>query len=232
MRGWNWRTGRSRFARMKRAAPLFALALTALTLAACAEGPRYEGPRLRPSANPSAVIAAEIGFAQLAQEKGQWTAFRATAAPDAMMFVPQATSAQSFLKSRADPPVAVKWQPYQIWSSCDGSYAVTRGAWQRPTGTGYFITVWQRQKDGNYKWVLDQGDALASPLDAPEMIAAKVGECGGKPTTANPALSALDRREGQSDDRTLDWVTRVDPQCGRTLQVRIWDGTKMNEVLV
>ena len=30
-------------------------------------------------ANPSAVIAEEIAFARLAQEKGQWTAFRTTA---------------------------------------------------------------------------------------------------------------------------------------------------------
>jgi hypothetical protein len=39
--------------------------------------------------------------------------------------------------------------------------------------------VWQRQekkKDG-YRWVLDQGDALAEPLAAPEMIEAKVAEC-------------------------------------------------------
>ncbi len=31
-------------------------------------------------ANPSAAIAAEIAFAQLARDKGQWTAFKATAA--------------------------------------------------------------------------------------------------------------------------------------------------------
>ena len=52
-------------------------------LAACAgqgERPRYRG--LRPTANPSAVVAAELAFARAAQEKGQWTAFREYAADE------------------------------------------------------------------------------------------------------------------------------------------------------
>ncbi|HVR90547.1 MAG TPA: hypothetical protein VHG29_05585 [Novosphingobium sp.] len=208
---------------MKRAIPLLALALTA-----CAGGDRMDRRGLRPTANPSAVIAAELAFAQLAQDKGQWTAFRDTATSDAVMFVPQTIRAQDFLKGRANPPVAVKWQPHQIWSSCDGSIAVTRGAWQRPNGTGYFTTVWQRQRDGGYKWVLDQGEPLAMALDAPEMIAAKVAEC--KPRPAPSAALLPDRRTGQSDDGTLIWEARVDAQCGRTLRVALWDGTKLNDV--
>ena len=65
------------------------VALVALTmsLAACAGG---EQPVFQPKiANPSAVISAEIAFNRLAQEKGQWTSFRQTAANDAVMFVPQ-----------------------------------------------------------------------------------------------------------------------------------------------
>lgn len=171
-------------------------------------------------ANPSAVIATEIAFARLAQEKGQWTAFRTTATKDAVMFVPQAVYAQEFLKGKADPAKAVAWQPHQVWSSCDGSLAITRGAWQAPNGTtGYFTTVWQRQKDGRYKWVLDQGDALPMPMDAPEMIVAKVADCPAgyraerapKPRDFKGKLPAIDPAHlaGRSFDGTLNWDVTI-----------------------
>ena len=178
------------------------------------------------NANPSAVVAAEVAFAQLAQAKGQWTAFRATATKDAVMFVPQMAYAQTFLKDRADPAQAVKWQPHQVWSSCDGSLAVTRGAWQRPDGSsGYFTTVWQRQKNLQYKWVLDQGEALPMPLDAPEMITAKVADCAPgyrperaqKPKDFKGNLLPLDpaHRTGTSLDGTLGWDVTVMPDGAR-----------------
>src|SRR6476659_1146456 len=97
-------------------APLFTALVAVLALAACAggsQGPRYaRDPNFRQGANPSAAIAAELAFAQLAQDKGQWTAFRETATADAVMFVPQSVQAQAFLKNRANPAVAVKWQPH------------------------------------------------------------------------------------------------------------------------
>ena len=189
------------------------------------------------NANPSAVIAAEVALAQLAQAKGQWTAFRATATKDAVMFVPQMAYAQAFLKGKADPAAAVKWQPHQVWSSCDGSLAVTRGAWQRADGiTGYFTTVWQRQKDLGYKWVADQGEPLPMPLDEPEMIAAKVADCpagyrperAAKPRDFKGSLPALDpaHRSGRSLDGTLGWDVTVMPDGARRFVVTLTSAGK------
>lgn len=220
---------------MKRLLPLAALAL----LVSCASGPsgpRYRGISLKPRANPSAVIAAELAFAQLAQDKGQWTAFAETASSDALMFVPQPVAAQGWLKGRADPPQSVRWQPHQIWSSCDGSVAVTRGAWQRPDGSnGYFTTVWQRQNDGGYKWVLDQGDVLAAPLPVPEMIAAAVADCGGKQAIAVVKGSWIDALPasggGGSDDGSLAFEWSVAPDLSRRLSVAMVKDGATVEVL-
>lgn len=158
-----------------------AAALLALGLAACTSqpGPRDRYARLlTPSANPSRVVATELAFARAAQEDGQWTAFRDYAAEGSVMFVPQPVAARDWLKGRANPAQAVTWQPHHVWSSCDGSLAVTRGAWQRPDGSnGYFTTVWQRQRDGSYRWTLDQGDVLGSPLEAPEFVGTDIAEC-------------------------------------------------------
>ena len=99
-----------------------AIALLALALTACSTGPnprdRY-ARMLKPTANPSKVVAAELGFARMAQDEGQWTAFRATADDDAVMFVPQQVSAKAWLKGRADPPASVKWSPSVVYVSCN-----------------------------------------------------------------------------------------------------------------
>ena len=140
-----------------------------------AEGPRAPLHR----ANSSAVIAAEIAFNQLAQQKGQWTAFLETSTAEAEMFTPQRVNAHAWLKDRPNPPKSVAWQPHAVWSSCDGTYALTRGGWQRPDGTfGYFTTLWQRQpKKGDYKWLIDQGRATAAQVAAPDMITGLVADC-------------------------------------------------------
>lgn len=207
-----------------------ALMIAALAATVMASVPAEAQRRTRtPAANPSAVIAAEIAFARMAQEKGQWTAFRANAAKDGVMFVPQMVLAQDWLKSRADPPVPVNWQPHIAWSSCDGTLVATHGAWQGPRGAGYFTTIWQRQKKGDYKWVLDHGDAMAFPLDTPAMIQAHVAECPDRtearaqprkkkgktpPVPFDPA-----RRAGQSDDGTLAWEVSVTPEGARNVSV-------------
>ncbi len=191
-------------------------ALLTFSLAACASGPgggQQDGPRLRPAADPSAVIASEIAFSRLAQDKGQWTAFRETAAKGAEMFVPERVLAQDWLKGRADPPVPVRWQPSQVWSSCDGSYAVTRGAWQRPGSVGSFVTVWQRQNDRGYKWVLDMSLADEAAVASSDTVTAQVADCPrGKREDPTPRLEtsqdAPETRSGMSEDGTLGWTAR------------------------
>ena len=218
---------------------LLALAIATLSSTALA-APRQA---LRPTANPGGVIAAEIGFAALAQEKGQWTAFRTTAAKGAKMFAPQPVPVADYLKNRKDPPVAVKWQPHMVWSSCDGSIAVTRGAWQLPNAPkftgGYFITVWQRQKDGGYKWVLDQGDDLAQPLAEPDGIDGVVADCpvrDGQRDLRRDAKAAApqvlaDPLGAVANDGTLAWVTTVDTVGGRTFSLTMRKDGAMREVL-
>lgn len=155
------------------------------------------------SADPSAVVAAEIAFAKLARDKGQWTAFRDTADKDGIMFLPLATNAQRFLKGRKDPPKPIAWQPGRVFISCDGSYAVSTGPWQRPDGsTGTFITVWRQQEKGGYKWALDFGSTKAFGTNvAEEGIDAKIADCparraqGVSPTVAGETPAQADLRE-------------------------------------
>ena len=223
------------------------LALAAPTAQAQQPGPGggpNGGQRLRGYANPSAAIAAEIAFAQLAQAKGQWTAFKETAAEDAVMFTPAMVLAQTWLRNRPNPAKAIAWQPHQVWSSCDGSLMVTTGAWQNAGKTGWFTTVWQRQEKGGYKWVLDHGDEAKEPIAAPEMIAARVAECPerrarpagpppakpGKRVKVPPVPFDPTRREGRSSDGSLTWQVTVDASGARRFTAQMMVDGRMEEI--
>jgi hypothetical protein len=206
-----------------------------LALSACAPGGPKRGEfRVPLTANPSGVVAAEIAYNQLAQEKGLWTAFRETMGRDAVMFVPQRVLAAEWIKGKADPAKAPTWQAHQVWTSCDGSAGVTHGAMQLGKGKhGYYTTVWFRQPDGTFKWILDHMDSLEKPLVVPEMIVAKTAACTGRvsvPISAPP--EGVDMRVGTSRDQTLNWTVMVNPDLSRSVSIKTWNGTDFVEVLL
>ena len=210
--------------------------LACFALAACA-GPRdYRERMVRDVASPGKIVAAEIAFARMAREKGQWAAFREFATDDAVMFVPQAVVAREWLRQQNDPPAPVQWQPHEVWMSCDGSLAATRGAWQRPDGThGYFTTLWKRQRDGEYKWVLDQGDELIEPLVEPDVISTEIADCDEvlaemADPISNPA-TGFRAYAGKSRDRTLEWAASVEPDLSRQVRVYLWQNGKKRLML-
>ncbi|MEJ2408769.1 MAG: hypothetical protein P8Y48_05360 [Novosphingobium sp.] len=226
---------------MKRCGAFLLLAAVATGIAAPASAERHRRPAGTGTANPSALIAAEIAFSRMAHEKGQWTAFRKFADDEAVMFVPQPVMAQDWLKKQKDPPQSVQWEPYQVWMSCDGTLGVTKGAWTRPDGSvGYFTTIWKQQKKGDYRWVLDQGDGLTTPLKKPGWLSATVADCpkrqGGR-RPDGPTDAHEKRREagmdgmGRSDDGTLSWSYHVAADYSRTLSVSLRKGGEMTEVL-
>ena len=174
------------------------------------------------SATPS-VLDAERAFAKLAQDQGQWTAFRKTADPEAVMFVPQPVKALDWLKDQKDPPTSVRWQPTAAWMSCDGTLAVTTGNWQRPDSVGYFTTVWKRQADGGWKWIVDSGDALRVARPAVAAPVLRRAKCASL-YPENASWSRADSAGDQSADRTLTWSWSMTPRGGRTVSASIWTG--------
>lgn len=170
-----------------RAAPI----LLALLLAACSAAPQGHPRGQRPlplAANPSAVIAADLALARAALEQGQWTGLAQFAAADATLYVPEQVNALQWLKGRANPAQPARWQPHQVWSSCDGSLAATHGARQGAGGAaGQYLTIWQRQPNGGLKWLLDVAGPVEQPLAKPEMLSATIADCAvprAKPDTS------------------------------------------------
>ena len=192
------------------------------------------------------VAEAERDFAARAARDGQWTAFRATATTDAVMFVPQKVVALDWLKGRTDPKAAVAWVPSDTATACDGSLAATVGPYRDPDGdSGHFATVWRRQADGGWKWVLDQGGPKAAPALETIKTQAATASCRntGKAKAMAPAalLSAIGDvpgapgagllASGVSGDATLQWALRGDDKGHRLFVVWLWDGTRLEEVM-
>lgn len=180
-----------------------------------------------------------MAFKRLAQGKGQWTAFRETAAKDAVMFEPQKVLARDWLKGRVDPPKALNWRPYKAFVSCDGALGVTTGAVVRADGSaGYYTTIWRLDKKGRWEWIADHGDTLAEPLPEPDMIEGHVAKCrrgprlagveAGPPQGARPPV---DKNAPPPADESLLWTADVQPDGSRTLTVRMWDGSAYRDVI-
>lgn len=179
------------------------------------------------AAQPSTIVAAELAFSRAAREKGQWTAFRQFAAPGALLHGPDGPFAlEPWLATQTDPPEAVQWQARAVVMSCDGATAVSKGRYRDPQGkVGNFVTVWERQADGEYRYVFDvggddvpqppppakvdvrPGDIVVTEIDA---VQGMVATCPrpGAPTPPPPPMPIGE--DGKADaklsrDGTLRW---------------------------
>jgi ketosteroid isomerase-like protein len=143
------------------AGALVALALTLWT----GTGPALARPAAPPAPFPAVLPTAvqqiddaERAFAQAVALSGIVQGFRQFASPDAVMFLPDPTPAQPAL-AEARWPGDLLWRAQYIGVAASGDLAFSagpsllRGA-GRPSG-GYYLTVWRRQPDGGWKFVLD-----------------------------------------------------------------------------
>ncbi len=217
---------------------ILAAAFLALTVSACASG-SDQGPALTLSANPSALVAADIAMARAAKENGLWAALRDNAARGAVMFMPGPVIAADWLKAQSAAPT-VKWQPHKVFMSCDGKTGVTTGAFQASDNSqGYYTTVWgfaekpgSNNNEGKWQWLLDHNDVLPAPRKAPDIIATRTASCkGSAPTEISAPPENVIMKQGLSRDQSLSftWISR--PDKSRTISVNVWNGTSMEEVL-
>ena len=182
------------------------------------------------------AIDAERAFSRDAQRMGQWTATRAYAGPDAVMFMPQATWARDFLKGRKDPAAPVRWSANASYVSCDGRISVNTGPWQSADGRqhGFYTTVWQNQK-GQWRWIADGRHVLKKPLAARKAPMVRKGSCQGRapgaPLMATPSakkgpggVAPDDFGRGHSADKTLGWDWRIGPNGSRRFRTFLWTG--------
>jgi ketosteroid isomerase-like protein len=117
------------------------------------------------------LVDTEYAFAAMAAEKNSRTAFLTFLADDGVVFNPQRSNGKQVWTARKESPALLSWYPVFADISSNGLIGYTTGPWEyRPKGKddtpaafGHFMTIWQKQLDGNFRAVLDLGVSHEKP---------------------------------------------------------------------
>ncbi len=172
----------------------------------------------QPAKPIDAVIKAETEFAAYTQKHGYRHGFFAYSAPDALAFQPGPSRIHDDLAadlakdpSESDAPSKLHWWPLRAGISGSGDLAYDLGGWisgdsllcgskrKEYSACGWFFTVWQKQPDGQWKWIADGGAGRQTVEGAPppksahvqiEAPTTAVSDTAGVATTDINALEA------------------------------------------
>lgn len=115
------------------------------------------------------MVQTEHAFADMAKEKNTRDAFMAFIADDGLLFRPGAVNGKKWMIENPVPPSDKKpllaWRPSFAGMAASGEMGFTTGPWEfkgdskdeKPSGYGHFVTVWKKQADGSWKFVVDLG---------------------------------------------------------------------------
>ena len=119
------------------------------------------------------VVEAEHAFAQRSIDQGMKPAFLAYAAPDGVVVNRRGlvNAIETWSQRNPAPEGLLTWWPTYADVSRAGDMGWTTGPYEfraQPTDekaadTGHFFTVWRKQADGAWKWVLDLGTPHPAP---------------------------------------------------------------------
>lgn len=150
---------------MKKALPL--LLFLSMTLTALA----IQQKKSDRAADLDALVNTERAFVRTAAEKGTRAAFLAFLADDGIVFAPGPVNGKKEWEARPARPGLLAWEPIYADISAAGDLGYTTGPWEfRPKGAddkpiafGNFMTIWKRQADGTFKFMLDLGISNKQP---------------------------------------------------------------------
>jgi hypothetical protein len=115
--------------------------------------------------NLEKVVETEKAFARTAAEKNTKAAFLEFSAIDGIQFAPNSVNSKEYWKDRPAAASLLAWTPEFADISSNGVLGYTTGPWEfrpngkgdAPNGFGHYVTLWQKQTDGAFRFVLDIG---------------------------------------------------------------------------
>lgn len=110
------------------------------------------------------IVNTEHAFARRSLDIGPPQSFVEFMMDDAWAFNPDAIKAKPYYSAQKKDDSVLEWAPNFADAASDGSFGYTTGNWQyrgkkgaEPSAFGEFNTIWVKQTDGSYKWVVDIG---------------------------------------------------------------------------
>ena len=125
-----------------------------------------------------AMVDTERAFAKMSEEQGTRPAFMSLIADEGILFRPTAVKGKQWMTEhplpQSDNRPLLSWYPAVAGIARAGDLGYTTGPWEfksdirdaKPVAWGNFLTVWKRQADGSWKFVIDLGTSNPQPAQA------------------------------------------------------------------
>src|SRR5437588_7618427 len=129
-------------------------------------------------ADLASLVATERAFAQTAATKGIRDSFLSYLADDGIIFRPGPVVGKKWMTENTPAAGLLSWGPAFADISRSGDLGYTTGPWEyrgnktdaQPSASGHFVTVWKKQADGVWKFVLDHGISHPQPASKPSNV--------------------------------------------------------------
>jgi ketosteroid isomerase-like protein len=125
------------------------------------------------------VVEAEHAFAEYSIAHGMKDAFLNFAAPDGVIFRRGPVNAiEAWTRTNPAPTGLLTWWPVYADVSEAGDLGYTTGPYEyrdkpsdaKPEGAGHYFTIWRRQPDGSWRFVVDLGIQHEAPASAETVL--------------------------------------------------------------
>lgn len=148
------------------------------------------------------MVKTEQAFSKTAEDKNARDAFMEFIADDGLLFRPGAVNGKKWMLEHPVPPSDKKpllaWQPAFAVMAASGDMGFTTGPWEakpdikdeKPAAFGHFVTVWKKQSDGTWKFVVDLG--ISHPQSGgPQTLWVPVETKTKSPAKPDPTADAM-----------------------------------------
>lgn len=170
------------------------------------------------STNRRALVQMERDFAKAAATKGTRDAFLEFIADDGVLFQPGPVNGKKFWTERQPRKGLLSWEPVFADVSRAGDLGYTTGPWEfrpngpddKPVAFGQYFTIWKKQSDGSWKFVLDRGVGSENPF-APKTLQFPLNDDGSEPAgsfNVETGRAALTKLESDFSERSGKKGTR------------------------
>lgn len=166
------------------------------------------------------MVKTEQAFSKMAEEKNARDAFMAFIADDGLLFRPGAVNGKKWMIEHPVPPSDKKsllaWQPKFAGMAASGDMGFTTGPWEakedikdeKPQAYGHFVTVWKKQADGSWKFVVDLG--ISHPQSGGPQTLWQPPDTN-KPTSFKPIDVSAATEELLNRDRKFNFADYASP---------------------
>ncbi len=149
------------------------------------------------------LVTMEELFCRTLATKGVRDAFLQFIADDGVLFRPHPVRGKDWLLKSASSAGLLEWKPAQDETSAGADFGYTTGPYRfrksssdKPAAFGCYLTVWEKQADGSWKFVLDAGintPEPQSPAAPPRHVTSRPGAVPHRTGSLSAQLLQADR---------------------------------------